>query len=196
MNGLETLLLRNRLAAAGFAPSVFRYPTLQARLPKVTAALAVELRSRGEHVHVVGHSLGGLLILETFETQEALPPGRIVLLGCPAQGSRAARVFASWPFGQRLLGPLAAGELTREQPRAWRGSRDLGIIAGSLSAGMGRWLAELPVPNDGTVSVDETRLPGASEHVVHDVSHTGILLSAAVADSLLRFLRTGSFAKN
>jgi hypothetical protein len=61
---------------------------------------------------------------------------------------------------------------------------------------MGRLFADLPVPNDGTVSVDETRLAGAKEHIVHDVSHTGMLMSAAVAESLVKFLGSGSFGRH
>jgi len=193
MNGLETILLRNRLASAGFAPSVFHYPSMQAALPEVTAALAAHARALGGPVHLVGHSLGGLVIFETFETQGDLPPGRIVLLGSPVQGSRAARALAEWSFGSQLLGRLAATELTREKGRAWRWPREIGLIAGSRSAGMGRIFAELPEPNDGTVSVDETRLAGATEHRVLDVSHTGMLLSSRVAASAGAFLSHGRF---
>jgi pimeloyl-ACP methyl ester carboxylesterase len=177
MNGLETILLRNRLAHAGFAPSVFRYPSTQADIGQVASALAAHLRGFGDGpVHVVGHSLGGLVILEAFGTRAELPPGRVVLLGSPVQGSRAARAVAAWSLGAQLLGQLAAG-----------------IIAGSRSAGLGRLFAELPVPNDGTVSVDETRLTGAKQHVVLDTSHTGLLLSSSVADAVARFLERGAF---
>ncbi len=196
MNGLETILLRNRLAHAGFAPSVFRYPSTRADIGQVASALAAHLREFGDGpVHVVGHSLGGLVILEAFEIPGELPPGRVVLLGSPVQGSRAARAVAAWSLGPQLLGQLAAVELTRCEPRAWRARRELGIIAGSRSAGMGRLFAELPVPNDGTVSVDETRLTGAKEQIIHDVSHTGMLISAVVADSLVQFLTSGSFER-
>jgi pimeloyl-ACP methyl ester carboxylesterase len=144
-------------------------------------------------VHLVGHSLGGLVILEAFGAAGELSQGRVVLLGSPVQGSRAARAVAAWSLGPHLLGRLAAAELTRCEPRTWRGERELGIIAGSRSAGMGRLFAKLPAPNDGTVSVDETRITGAREHIVHDVSHTGMLMSAVVADSLVKFLNSGSF---
>jgi pimeloyl-ACP methyl ester carboxylesterase len=194
MNGLETFLLRSRLAEAGFEPSVFRYPSTQGDIGGAAAALSGHLHEFGNGpVHLVGHSLGGLVILETVEAQRKLPQGRVVLLGSPVQGSRAARAVAAWSLGPHLLGRLAAAELTRREPRAWRTQRELGIIAGSRSAGMGRLFAELPAPNDGTVSVDETRLAGAKEHIVHDVSHTGMLMSAVVADSLVKFLISGSF---
>lgn len=193
MNGLETILLRNRLAGAGFAPSVFHYPSMRAALPEVTAALAAHLRALGKPAHLIGHSLGGLMILETFETQGELPPGRVVLLGSPVQGSRAARAVANWPVGPQLLGALAATALTTGQRREWRWPREIGLIAGSRSAGMGRMFADLPEPNDGTVSVEETRLAGATEHQVLDVSHTGMLLSSRVAASAAAFLAHGRF---
>ena len=194
MNGLESVLLRNRLAEAGFEPSVFRYPSTQADIGEAALSLAAHLRGFGDRpVHLVGHSLGGLVILEAFGAPGELPQGRVVLLGSPVQGSRAARAVAAWSLGPHLLGRLAAAELTRREPRTWRGERELGIIAGSRSAGMGRLFANLPAPNDGTVSVDETRITGAREHIVHDVSHTGMLMSAVVADSLVKFLSSGSF---
>ena len=196
MNGLESFLLRSRLAEAGFKPSVFRYPSTQTDIGGAAAALSAHLREFGDGpVHLVGHSLGGLVILETIEAERELPPGRVVLLGSPVQGSRAARAVAGWSLGPHLLGRLAAAELTRHEPRAWRSPRELGIIAGSRSAGMGRLFADLPVPNDGTVAVDETQLAGAKEHIVHDVSHTGMLLSNAVAESVQSFLGSGSFAR-
>jgi alpha-beta hydrolase superfamily lysophospholipase len=197
MNGLESFVLRNRLAQAGFEPSVFRYPSTQADIGEAAAALATHLYGFGDGpVHLVGHSLGGLVILEAFGARGELPQGRIVLLGSPVQGSRAARAVAAWSLGPHLLGRLAAAELTRREPRTWHRERELGIIAGSRSAGMGRLFADLPAPNDGTVSVDETQLAGAKEHIIHDVSHTGMLMSAAVADSLVKFLGSGSFGRH
>ncbi len=196
MNGLESFLLRDRLESAGFAPSLFRYPSTQSLLPALTTALAARLRSFNGSVHLVGHSLGGLVALETLERERELPPGRVVLLGAPVQGSRAAGAVASWTFGPRLLGPLAVEELTRPRVRRWQQSREIGLIAGTRSAGLGRFFADLPAPNDGTVAVDETRLPGATAHKVHDVSHIGMLMSATVAKSLVEFLNTGSFGRN
>ena len=193
MNGLESFLLRDRLKGAGFSPSVFRYPSMHATLAQVTAALAARLRAAGDTVHVVAHSLGGLVALETLQGEGGLPPGRVVLLGSPVQGSRAASAIAHWSLGPQLLGSLAVAELARARDRQWRGPREIGLVAGSRSAGLGRVFAELPQPNDGTVCVDETELPGATARVVLDVSHTGMLLSQAVAAATNRFLARGSF---
>ncbi len=53
--------------------------------------------------------------------------------------------------------------------------------------------ADLPLPNDGTVAVDETLLPGAVAHRIYDASHIGMLFSRTVADSTCYFLANGSF---
>lgn len=195
MNGLESFLLRDRLKGAGFAPSVFRYPSMHASLAQVTAALAERLRAAGDTVHVVAHSLGGLVALETLQGGGELPPGRTVLLGSPVQGSRAASAIARWSLGPQLLGSLAIAELARAHDRRWRGPREIGLIAGSRSAGLGRMFADLPQPNDGTVCVDETDLPGATAHLIVDVSHTGLLLSRPVANAVCDFLTCGSFPR-
>lgn len=193
MNGLESYVLRDRLAQAGFAPAMFRYPSMQASLEEVTAALADRLRATAGPVHLVGHSLGGVVVLETLESRGELPPGRVVLLGAPVQGSRSARAVGAWSLGSHLLGKLALAELTREHERRWTLPREIGLIAGSRSAGLGRLFADLPQPNDGTVCVDETLLPGATAHTVLAATHTGMLISSSVAAAVARFLSTGAF---
>jgi pimeloyl-ACP methyl ester carboxylesterase len=166
---------------------------MQVTLTAAADALAHRLRAAGGTVHVVAHSLGGLITCEAFSRHADLPPGRVVLLGSPVRGARAAREVAARWYGPSMLGPLATAELARERDCAWRPSREVGVIAGSRAVGLGRVFADLPLPNDGTVCVDETRLPGAAAHRIYDVSHTGMLLSSTVAAATVQFLASGSF---
>ncbi len=166
---------------------------MRATLRDAADALAARLRSLGGTAHVVAHSLGGLVACEAYARHAGLPDGRIVLLGSPVRGSRTARAVASHWFGPAALGPLALGELAREREATWRVAREVGVIAGSLPVGIGRAFSELPVPNDGTVCLDETELTGATSRIVHEVSHTGMLFSSAVADSAVKFLASGRF---
>jgi pimeloyl-ACP methyl ester carboxylesterase len=193
LNGLEFFLLRDRLRRAGFRPSVFRYHSMNATLAAAADRLAGRLRTLGGAVHVVAHSLGGLVACEACARHPDLPAGRVVLMGSPVRGSRTARAVASHWYGAAALGPLALAELARERDPVLPASREVGVIAGSLPIGIGRVFSELPLPNDGTVCVEETELPGAAATAVIDVSHTGMLFSAQVAESTVRFLVSGRF---
>jgi hypothetical protein len=155
-------------------------------------------------LHLVGHSLGGLVILKLFGNAAAragadqgttsLPPGRIVLLGSPVQGSRAARNLSLRPFGRRMLGLTAHQALLPERERQWRSTRELGIIAGTVPMGLGRFMGPFDSPSDGTVLLRETHLVGAKQHLSMRTTHTGMVYSPEVARQAAAFLRDGRFA--
>jgi hypothetical protein len=120
-----------------------------------------------------------------------------VLLGTPLQGSKAAQGVARWlPFGKAILGPAAHEEIIGTAAREWSGRRDVGVIAGSMGMGLGRLFAAFDTDHDGTVSVAETQLPGARDHIVMPTSHTGLLFSADVADQSAHFLERGLFKRS
>ncbi len=54
-------------------------------------------------------------------------------------------------------------------------------------------LGILPEPNDGTIAVVETQLPGIKAHMTYPVTHTGLLVSPEVAKQTAFFLRHGMF---
>jgi pimeloyl-ACP methyl ester carboxylesterase len=198
LTGLEGGLLRRRLARDLNAETrAFSYPSVLSSMADNARALAEFLHGiRADTLHLVGHSLGGLVILKLFEQGYGadLAPGRIVLLGSPLAGSRTAHNVARLPFGRRILGRGVEEELLNARERRWNGQRELGVIAGNLSIGLGRLVGAAGAPGDGTIFVDETKLPGISQHLVLRVSHTGLPLSAEVARQSAAFLRTGHFA--
>ncbi len=193
MTGVEGLLLRQRLERAGYATHNFAYSSHQATLEEVLSGLETTLRALPSPVHLVGHSLGGLMLLRLFELRPEQPPGRVVLLGSPAGGSVAARHVARWTLGPSVLGHLALREIVERKPVKWTLPRELGVLAGSTSLGLGRLVADLPEPNDGAVAVEETRVEGATEHLVLPVSHSGMLVSGEVAERVANFLAEGRF---
>jgi len=146
-------------------------------------------------LHLVGHSMGGLVILKLFDSPPSLAPGRILLLGSPVQGSEAARALAAMPFGKTMLGRGVEEEVLNAPSRRWDRARDLGIIAGGLSFGLGHLVKRFDRPNDGTVLVEETLLDGARDHIVLPVTHSGLLFSEPVARQGAAFLRSGHFLR-
>ncbi|GAC1505334.1 MAG: alpha/beta hydrolase [Steroidobacteraceae bacterium] len=201
LSGGEALWLRRRLAQDLHADvRAFSYPSVAQDATTNARALAEFLSAiPADALHLVGHSLGGLVILKLFEddpeAQARLPPGRIVLLGSPLRGSRTALNLARLPFGRKIMGASVGEELLVPRRRRWGGARELGIIGGELRLGLGRLVGTLDGPNDGTILVEETQLDGAADRIVLRVSHTGMLFSDLVARQAGAFLDTGRFSR-
>jgi pimeloyl-ACP methyl ester carboxylesterase len=194
--GEESLLLRHRLSQEfGLTLHPFRYFPASTSMASIIGRLAAFVRELGlPGVHFLGHSLGGLVIYRFLERFPDQPPGRAVFLGVPCVASRAAESAGRFaPFAQ-LMGPSVAEELLQPRERHWPHARPLGIVAGTQPIGVGQFLARFTEPNDGTIAVSETRMPGAADHILLPVSHLGMLLSARVAREAGHFLTQGRFS--
>lgn len=199
MNGLELSMLGHRLRTEhGFDVANFTYPTLRADAAEVCAKLAEFAGADCDdpsRIHLVGHSLGGVLVHRTLGECGARITGRSVVLGAPLNGSRAAINVARKAALRPLLGSLALAEIAEPRPRAWSGTPPLGGIAGTVPMGTGQFFAHFDEPHDGTVGVSETQIPGLADHLVVPHSHFGMLLSRDVAAQVAHFLREGRFRR-
>lgn len=180
-----------RLRAEGLAPSVFGYASVW-RDPETAGDRLIAHLRRHPVAHLVGHSLGGLVILEALRRAPDLPVQRVVCLGSPLRGSAAAAGLVARPPLGLALGRSRA-LLERGCP-PWTGAAEVGVIAGDRGRGLGGLFATLDGASDGTVAVAETRLDGLTDHCVLPASHSGLVLSAEVAARTARFLREGRFA--
>ena len=190
MRGLALTALRHRFESAKFEVDSFSYLSVTAPLQETLDGLRARMRDIDAPVHIVGHSLGGLLGLMACHGQTDLPPGRIVCLGSPLIGSGAAHQLAEWG-GAWLLGHNR--DVLEHGIRTWDGAREVGVVAGSTPLGLGAMFGQFEGDHDGTVSVAETRLPGIRDHCVVPASHTGLLFSNEAAAQAENFLRHGHF---
>lgn len=193
MRGFALGMLHRRLMVDGYRVHRFDYLSVASSQERILARLQARMAEyAADTVHLVGHSLGGLLALRVCLDSGTPQPGRVVCLGSPLKGSAAARAFAGWGRGgEALLGDNR--ELLEQGFDCWDGPREIGVIAGRLPLGLGAVLGQLDGEHDGTVAVEETRLPGVADHRVVEANHTGLLFSQEVAQLTTAFLRQGRF---
>lgn len=186
--------LRLRLARRGYAAYTFSYPSMAQSLDAHAERLAARIAALREPlIHLVGHSLGGLVVLRCLRNHGERRIGRVVLMGTPVRACMAGRRMDRVAAGKRLLG--ASGEIWRGLPEVFRPRCELGVIAGSRPWGLGRMLMRLPGTNDGVVRLEETEAPGMRDRVVLPVSHSGMLVSAHAANAVAAFLERGAFER-
>jgi len=194
MRAPALLILERRLRAAGFNTARFDYASVFGTPQQAIMRLQRHLRAAGPGpVHLLGHSLGGLLAIATCRECNDLPPGRILCLGSPLAGSATAGHIARLPSGRWMLGGWRDVLLHGAGPAPV--TREVGAIAGTRAQGLGAMLRALPRPHDGTVALAETHMPWLSDHLAVAASHTGMLLSRLVAEAAVTFLRDGEFSK-
>lgn len=206
-------VLANRLFAQGFLPYLFRYYSLKDPMTRHSERLA---RFIGEHdfsnadgVHLVGHSLGGLVIRQfLYDNQQKtqpIPIRRAVTLGTPHLGSVVAHYVKC--LSPKMINNAFDTALDGQCPPLIDGV-ELGAIAGTKPQGLGKpfltyhtkftlntkFDTELDTRHDGTVYVFETKLPNAKDHLILPISHTGMLFNDTVAQQVGYFLKNGVFA--
>ena len=193
LNRLAMQFLASKLQGAGFTAHTFGYPSMDEGLAENAASLAQAIKALPEgRIHLLGHSLGGLVILRYLQDASDGRLGRTVLLGSPVAGSQAGARVAAHDLGRPLLGRSAA---LWETPQSWTLRGEVGMIAGSDRFGLAQLFVSLPGDSDGVVTIEETRMAGLADHIVLPVSHSGMLFSGEVASQAANFLREGSFLR-
>ena len=184
--------LDRQLSKAGFRVRRFRYSSTAGDLQAhATQLQEFVVQSSSDQLHFLSHSLGGLVTLKMLSECKTLPPGRLVLLGSPLDGSVVARRSSRIPGAGKLLGKVRA---TLERGyKQLPDDRETGMIAGSRGFGLGMLVGGARKQSDGTVAINETMAEGLKDHFVLPVTHTGMLFSKEVARQAAAFFRNGSF---
>jgi pimeloyl-ACP methyl ester carboxylesterase len=195
MNRLVMAYLTHTLRREGFAARALTYRTMSENLEDHLVQLAARIAALdAPRVHLVGHSLGGVISLRYLQHEPDTRVRRVVLLGAPVAGCRAAAALSRRSGGNFLLGRSSAMWLAPIDV-SLPADVEVGVIAGTRAFGLGRMLVRLPPPNDGVVCVDETRLPAMRDHLVLLLAHSEMLVSPGAARQTAAFLRTGAFQR-
>lgn len=193
LHGAAFAVQRRWLRQRGFSVSTFSYPSVRRGLEANSQGLAryVAQLAAGS-IALVGHSLGGLIVLDMLARHPDARIRRVVLMGVPCAGSHCADTLLRVPLLSAIVGRSLA-DAARQGSWAVPAGVEVGVLAGRRGVGLGRLVPGLPRPNDGTVSVAETRLPGSRDAITLAVSHTEMLVSGACARQVAAFLESGHF---
>ena len=188
------------LRDAGFTTANVDYPS-QAGSVEILAPMAVETglnecrRAGAERIHFVTHSIGGILLRYSHQQNPIPDLGRVVMLAPPNQGSEVIDVTRNWPTTGIFAGEAGLQLGTDEDSiPSQLGPVDfeLGVIAGSRTMNP-VMSAMLPNPDDGKVSVANTKVDGMNDFLVVKNNHHYIINSDVVKRNTAAFLRTGEF---
>ncbi len=193
--------MQRELEEAGFVTANIDYPSRDYTVEEL-ADMAVpeglkECRSHDdvERIHFVTHSLGGILVRQYLSSKEIPELGRVVMLGPPNQGSIAADDMGGVPGFEWLNGP-AGRQLGKGEDsvplKLGPADFEVGIIAGSRTIDP-ITSAVLEDPDDGRVSVEDTKLEGMTDFVVVKHSHAFMMRMRRPIELTISFLQTGTF---
>jgi len=188
----------DHLDEAGYHTVNLSYPSHRKSIrdivrEEVPQAVADCRNTGARKIHMVGHSMGGI-VARAYLQDHALPAGsRLVLISSPNQGAELSDAWrenflfdwVSGPAGRELA---TDGLVTQLRPVPY----EIGVIAGD--EGWALWSPdELPSPNDGTVSVSSTRLPEMKDFLLVHQNHVSIRYDDTVFRQVVHFLRDGLF---
>ena len=193
--------MERELAAAGFTTANIDYPSRDFTVEELAEMAVPEgidaCRARGgvERIHFVTHSLGGILVRQYLSHHELPELGRVVMLGPPNQGSAAVDELRDVPGFDWLNGPAGQqlGKGENSVPlQLGPADFEVGVIAGNRTIDP-ITSAVLENPDDGRVSVEDTKLDGMADFVVVEHSHAFMMRMQRTIDLTKAFLQNGRF---
>ena len=189
------------LQEAGYRTANIDYPSRDYTVEEL-APMAVEKGLEAcraeddvDSIHFVTHSLGGILVRQYLSENDIPELGRVVMLGPPNQGSAAVDQLGDVPGFDWLNGPAGKqlGQGENSVPlRLGPATFELGVIAGNRTIDPVT-SAVLENPDDGRVSVEDTKLEGMADFVVVDHSHAFMMRMTRPIELTLHFLKNGNF---
>lgn len=200
--GMSMRVIAAALRKAGY-PTLSPWYGLRKSMPEIVAYLQPRITAFATAhpgpLHIVTHSLGGLVSRAYINAHRPANLGRVVMLAPPNAGSELADFLFNLGLHSLILGPvgphLRTGRADEHESELGPVDFDLGVIAGDLPLDPIIAPLLLPGPNDGKVAVEATKIDGMRDHIVLPVQHTFMVQDSRVIEQIKAYLATGAFSR-
>ena len=195
---LSMKYLESSLEKAGYQVHNLGYPSTDIPIEEAAASVRARVKAlkEADRINFVGHSMGNLVVRMVL-AQDLPELGRVVMIAPPNQGSFMAKRLEDLGIFRWIFGP-AGQQLPADNREFFENlpipNCEFGIIAGGRGTENG-FNPLLEGDDDGTVSVEETKLPGAADFIVIHKTHTLILFDPETVEQTIHFLKNGKFQK-
>lgn len=187
------------LRDAGYHVFGFDYPSTRIEIPDSAEYLhqVIDSLEGIDEINFVVHSMGGLVVRAYLKEHRDPRIRRMVMLGTPNQGARMATLLEKNPLFRTLFGP-AGGQLVDDPNGLISGlptpDFEFALISGVRGSDDG-YNPLIPGDDDGTVSLECTRLPGAADSLCLRAMHSFLMNHPEVIAATEHFLKTGALRK-
>ena len=188
---LSMVILSMRFRSAGYQTLNFPYNQPTDSLDEISGQLIefIGKKVKTSNYHLIGHSLGNVIIRNAFRKEYPDGLGKIVMLAPPNQPAHLAKRLKKNPVYRKFTGDsgqkLSEEEFYRDLPVP---TVPFGVIAGDKGQSL-----TFSEPNDGVVSVESTKLEGMADWLLLHHGHTFIMNCKDTFEYCQRFIERGRF---
>ena len=191
---LSMVVLGKRFRSAGYQTLNFPYNQTIDSLDEISDQLIefIAKKAKTTNYHLIGHSLGNVIIRNAFRKKFPDGLGKIVMLAPPNQPAHLAKLFKKNPLYRMFTGDsgqkLSQDEFYRSLPVP---KVPFGVIAGDKGQSL-----TFSEPNDAVVTVESTKLDGMTDWILLPHGHTFIMNGKDTFQQCRHFLEQGSFKQS
>ena len=191
---------RTSLEEQGYTVIGFDYPSTRGSITQSAEYLRKVIDSLEgiDQIDFVVHSMGGLIVRALLTLEPDCRLHRMVMIAVPNLGAELADRFRNYRLFRLLYGPAGQQLATDPNgliPQLPTPPFEFAVVAGTRGKETG-YNPLLPGEDDGTVTVDSTRLPGATDFLCARGLHSFLLDSCEVVAATVRFLQTGALRES
>ncbi|MCP4763186.1 MAG: alpha/beta hydrolase [archaeon] len=194
--------LEKAFTNAGFDVVNWSYSSTKLNITDIAHKLYDVVKTNSENysnVYFVTHSLGGIVVRRMMAIYKINNLGGIVMIAPPNNSSAFARWILKYPIIKTIMGPAGQELMSQKHIEKICAVPKSGVmvIAGTKSLSFNNpnsWISQtvLKKPHDGTVTVEETKLPNMEKFISVIASHTFIASIPVVIKETVEFLKNKS----